>query len=155
MAENYGKLEETTMKIRDIIRSKGGNVISIDMEKTVHDAIKILVKHNIGALLVLDEAGKLVGIITERDILRESAERDSKLRKTKIKDVMTKDLIIGVLEDEIEYTMSILTKNRIRHLPIMDQNSIAGIISIGDVVKAQLDEKEYDNRYLKQYIFGH
>ncbi|HEX9654183.1 MAG TPA: CBS domain-containing protein [bacterium] len=143
------------MKIRDIIRSKGGNVISIDMEKTVHDAIKILVKHNIGALLVLDEAGKLVGIITERDILRESAERDSKLRKTKIKDVMTKDLIIGVLEDEIEYTMSILTKNRIRHLPIMDQNSIAGIISIGDVVKAQLDEKEYDNRYLKQYIFGH
>lgn len=142
------------MTIRDILSTKGANVITIDSEKTVHDAIQILVKHNIGSLLVVDEKGNPVGIITERDILRESAERDNKLRKTIVKDVMTKDLIIGVPDDEIEYTMSIMTKNRIRHMPIMDQNKVVGMISIGDVVKAQLDEQEYNNRYLKQYMFG-
>lgn len=143
------------MKIRDILGAKGASVITIGSEKTVHDAIKILVKHKIGALLVLDESEKLVGIITERDILHESAERDNKLRKTLVKEVMTKNLIIGVLDDDIEYTLGIMTKNRIRHLPIMDQNKIAGIISIGDAVKAQLDEQEFTNRYLKQYMFGH
>ncbi len=143
------------MKIRDILSAKGANVITIGVEKSVHDAIRILVKHRIGVLLVLDETDKLVGIISERDILRESAERDNKLRKTPVKDVMTKDLIIGVLDDDIEYTLGIMTKNRIRHLPIMDQNKIAGIISIGDAVKAQLDEQEFTNRYLKQYMFGH
>lgn len=143
------------MKIKDILKTKGGEVITIEMEKTVHEAIKVLVKHNIGALLVLDKKETLVGIITERDILRECADRSGLLKKTKIKEVMTKDLIIGVLDDEIEYTMGIMTKNRIRHLPILDNNNIVGVISIGDVVKAQLHETEFDNRYLKQYIFGH
>jgi len=142
------------MTVGDILTSKSHNVITITEHKTLHDAIKVLVKHNIGALLVLDEKGELVGIISERDILRESAERDRELRKTKVRDVMSTDLIIGVQDDDISYTMGIMTKNRIRHLPVMDNEKIVGIVSLGDVVKAQLDEREYDNRYLKQYMFG-
>ena len=114
----------------------------------------MLVGHNIGALLVLDEDGKLEGIISERDILRESAERDKMLRTTKISQVMTKNVIIDLPEDDIDYTMGVMTKNRIRHMPIMESEKVVGIISLGDIVNAQLDEREYDNRYLKQYMFG-
>ncbi|RMD94862.1 MAG: CBS domain-containing protein [Calditrichaeota bacterium] len=143
------------MKIKDILESKGHEVITINMNKTVHDAIKVLVEHNIGALLVLDDKGELQGIISERDILRESAERSHLLKQTKVKDIMTRDLIIGLPDDDIEYTMGIMTQNRIRHLPILENDKIVGMISIGDVVKAQLTESEYTNRYLKQYMFGH
>lgn len=142
------------MKIRDILKTKSDEVLTINMEKTVHEAIKVLFKNKIGALLVLDNDEKLVGIISERDVLWECVDRDNLLRKTLIKQVMTKDLIIGVPEDDIDYSMGIMTKNRIRHLPILEKNKIVGIISIGDLVKAQLDEREYDNRYLQQYLFG-
>ena len=102
----------------------------------------------------MDNDGKLEGIISERDILRESADRDKMLRTTKVSQIMTENVIIGVPEDDIEYTMGVMTKNRIRHLPILENKKIAGIISLGDIINAQLDEREYDNRYLKQYMFG-
>ncbi|MCH7753832.1 CBS domain-containing protein [candidate division KSB1 bacterium] len=101
----------------------------------------------------MNNDGKLEGIISERDILRESAERDKMLRTTKVFQGMTENVIVGVPEDDIEYTIGVMTKNRIRHLPILENEKIAGIISLGDIVNAQLDEREYDNRYLKQYMF--
>ena len=67
---------------------------------------------------------------------------------------MTKDVIVGLLDDDMDYTLSVMTKNRIRHLPIMEKDKNVGIISLADVVKGQLDESEHDNRYLKQYMFG-
>ncbi len=142
------------MKIKDVLASKSQEVLTIKRSKTTHEAIQMLVGHNIGALLVLDEDGKLEGIISERDILRESAERDKMLRTTKISQVMTKNVIIGLPEDDIDYTMGVMTKNRIRHMPIMESEKVVGIISLGDIVNAQLDERKYDNRYLKQYMFG-
>lgn len=142
------------MKIKDVLASKSQEVLTIKRSKTTHEAIQMLVGNNIGALLVLDEDGKLEGIISERDILRESAERDKMLRTTKISQVMTKNVIIGLPEDDIDYTMGVMTKNRIRHMPIMESEKVVGIISLGDIVNAQLDEREYDNRYLKQYMFG-
>jgi CBS domain-containing protein len=142
------------MKIRDILEAKGKDVFTIKAESTVHEAIQLLVKHNIGALLVLDEADKLVGIISERDILRESTNEEGDLRSILIKNVMTKDVIIGLPDDKTDYTLGVMTKNRIRHLPIMEGENIAGIISLRDVVRAKLDEQEYNNRYLEQYMFG-
>ncbi len=106
-----------------------------------------------GALLVLDKDGKLEGIIYERDILRESADRDEMLRTTKVSQIMTENVIIGVPEDDIEYTVGVMTKNRIRHLPILEKKNRRHHFT-GDIVNAQLDEREYDNRYLKQYMFG-
>lgn len=143
------------MKIKDVLAAKGRAVYSIDESKTVFEAIQSLVQHKVGALLVLDAKGKLVGIISERDILRECAERYQQLKSTKVRDIMTKDVIIGLLNDNIDYTMGVMTNNRIRHLPIMEDDEIVGIISIGDVVKHQLHDREYENRYLQQYMFGH
>lgn len=142
------------MRITDILRDKKLDVKTINQERTIHAAIKILVEYNIGALPVLDDKGKMVGIISERDILRECAQREQLLKKTRVKDVMTKKMITGFPDDEIEDSLSVMTKHRIRHLPIVSQEQLVGIISLGDAVKAQLDEKEIDNQYLKQYMFG-
>ncbi len=140
------------MQIRDILRSKGVEVMTIRPEATIHDAMTMLVHHRIGSLMVIDERGKIVGIITERDILRECAARSEQVKETRVQEVMTRNLIIGVPDDEIGYVMWIMTQNRIRHLPVMANEKLEGLISIGDVVKAQLEESEFENRYLKDYI---
>ncbi len=142
------------MKLSNILDSKCDEVQTIHEDRTVHDAIKVLFKNRIGALLVLDHQERLVGIISERDVLWECVDRDSLLRRTLVKQVMTTELIIGIPEDDIDHSLAVMTNNRIRHLPVMRGKSIVGIVSIGDLVKAELDESEVDNRYLKQYIFG-
>ncbi|UCC72490.1 MAG: CBS domain-containing protein [Gemmatimonadota bacterium] len=105
--------------------------------------------HRIGALVVTRNHGSVVGIITERDILRESAERSDWLRETCVRDVMTTDVIIGLPDDDLDYVMGIMTKNRIRHLPVLEGDQLAGIISIGDVVNIQLETTGFENRMLK------
>jgi CBS domain-containing protein len=106
----------------------------------------------VGALVVTTAEGKVVGIITERDLLRVCAARSGEIDDTRIAECMPANLIIGLPEDEVGYVMGIMTNNRIRHLPIMNGERLEGIISIGDVVKAQLEETEFENRYLKDYI---
>jgi CBS domain-containing protein len=140
------------MKIRDILRHKGTTVVTIRPQATIHDAMTILVAHHIGSLVVTNDHDKIVGIITERDILRECAARSEQVKETPVRQVMTTNLIIGVPDDDIGYVMGIMTNNRIRHLPIIDGEHLEGLISIGDVVKAQLEETEFENRYLKDYI---
>jgi CBS domain-containing protein len=140
------------MKIRDILHHKGGTVVTIQSQATIHEAMTMLVTHHIGALVVVDDHSRIVGIITERDILRECASRSEQVKATRVREVMTTNLIIGVPEDEVSYVMGIMTHNRIRHLPIIASDRLEGIISIGDVVKAQLEETEFENRYLKDYL---
>ncbi len=103
---------------------------------------------------MVSDGDSIVGIITERDILRESAERSEKLQETTVADIMTKDVIIGVPEDDLDYVMGIMTKNRIRHLPVLEKDKLAGILSIGDVVGAHLRQTAFENRMLKDYIHG-
>ncbi|HXG21121.1 MAG TPA: CBS domain-containing protein [Methylomirabilota bacterium] len=140
------------MKVRDLLQVKGSAVITIHPQATLYDALTALVHHRIGSLVVLDDAGKVAGIITERDLLRECLTRGEQLKALQVRDVMTTHLIIGVPEDQIGYVMGIMTQNRIRRLPIMQGQHLEGLISIGDVVKAQLEETEFENRYLKEYI---
>ena len=142
------------MLVRDILRKKGSHVVTIEAHRTVQDAIRSLVDNNIGALLVTSADDQLVGIFTERDILREAAVRPGQLSETLVGDVMTRSVVIGVLEDTIEYVMGIMTQNRIRHLPVLEEDELVGIVSIGDVVNAQLRETEFENRLLKDYIHG-
>ena len=151
------------MRISDILRQKGSDVVTIAVDKTVHDAICNLNEHGIGALIVTGEGGEISGIITERDIMRECGERCVLLDDSAqvhgacpalVKDVMTKDVIIGVPDDELNYVMAVMTKNKIRHLPILEEGKLAGIISIGDVVNAHVEEAHYENRLLKDYIQG-
>lgn len=142
------------MKVREILAIKGEHVHTIEPDRTVLDAVALLVEHGIGALLVREAGGAVAGIISERDVLRECLHRSAELGRIRVGDVMTRDLVVCVLDDEVDYAMGIITKNRIRHLPVMDDNRVAGMISIGDLVKASLDAAEYENRYLKEYITG-
>lgn len=140
------------MQVKDILRAKETTVVTIQPDATVHAAMQTMVTHHIGSLIVIDDQGKVIGIITERDILRECTARSEQVKATLVQQVMTKDLIIGVPDDEVGYVMGVMTQNRIRHLPILDGGTLKGLISIGDVVKAQLEATEFENRYLREYI---
>ncbi len=141
------------MKIKDIVKTKGPTVFSIHPDKTVRDAIDMLVQYNIGALLVVDDA-RPIGIFTERDTLRVCARAGVRLEDVRIGDVMTKDLIIGQLEDEIDDSMKVMTEKHLRHLPILEHGYVAGMVSIGDLVKSLLDANAVTILYLRDYITG-
>lgn len=150
------------MRIRDILLEKGKKVITIDANRNIHDAIGILNEHRIGALIVTGEDEEVVGIITERDILRRCGDHcvsmndlitsEESAFSSLVKDAMTRELVIGVPDDDPNYAMGVMTKNRIRHLPILDEGRLAGIISIGDLVNAHIEEKVIKSRTLKDYI---
>jgi CBS domain-containing protein len=141
------------MNVQTILDQKDSpNVVTIEPERALQDAVERLVEHNIGSLVVVDASGKPVGIITERDILKTCANGCEKLATTKVADAMTADLIVGEAGDAIDYVMGIMTKNRIRHLPILREGGLCGMVSIGDVVKVQRQETEYENRHLREYI---
>lgn len=142
------------MRIRDILRVKGNDVVTISSDHMVMGAIKVLVEHDIGAVVVEDH-DEIRGIFTERDVLRLAAAGATVLRDTRVSDVMATEVVVGVEDDEVDYVMEIMTRNRIRHLPIVDEEgALAGLVSIGDVVNALRREMEAENRYLRDYIAG-
>ncbi len=151
------------MRASDILLEKGRGVVTIGPDRTVHDAICTMNDHKIGALIVTGKDGGVVGIITERDVLQMCGEQCVQLEKPAqdaagcpalVQDVMTRDVVVGVPGDQLDYLMGVMTKNRVRHLPIMDVGQLVGIVSIGDVVRAHLGEAVYENRQLRDYIHG-
>ncbi len=151
------------MRVRDVLRQKGSDVVTIEPDRTLHVAICRLNEYKIGALIVTGGGGEVAGIITERDILRMCGERCVRLDEPDLDltgcpalvgDNMSRELVIGLPDDELDYVMGVMTQNRVRHLPIMDDGELVGIISIGDVVRAHRQEAEYENRMLKDYIHG-
>lgn len=143
------------MNVRTILEQKASSeVYTIEPHRTVQEAIERLVEHNVGSLVVVDEKESPAGIITERDILRCCADEPEKMATTKVDEVMSSDLIVGEPDDGIDYVMGIMTKNRIRHLPIVRDRELRGMVSIGDVVEVQLQETKYENRHLRDYITG-
>lgn len=152
------------MRIIDILNEKGSSVVTIGAEQSIHQAISKLNQYRLGALVVTGDDEKIVGIITERDILHVCGSRCARLEEAPaadepdcpslVEDAMTSDIVIGVPDDDLNYAMGIMTKNRIRHLPIMDNEKLVGIISIGDLVNAHFEEKVLENRTLKEYIQG-
>jgi CBS domain-containing protein len=139
------------MILRDILRTKGSGVYTIRPEATLADVVAKLVEYNCGSLVVC-EGDEMVGIITERDILRACAANGGQLQDKLVRDVMTRNVTTGSPEDGIGDTMGLLTAKRVRHLPILEHGKLAGMISIGDVVKAQHDSLVAENHHLKSYI---
>ena len=127
------------MKIESILATKSSNVITVGPDQSLREAVNLLAEHNIGVLIVVDEPGRPIGIISERDIIREAARTKAALDQA-VSRVMTEDLITASPEDDLETVLQTMTARRFRHLPIMDQDRLIGVISIGDVVKAQLDK---------------
>ena len=140
------------MKIAEIDKLKRVKLQTIEPETTVHDASRKLVQFNIGALPVCDAEGCLIGIITERDILRATAKEGSGALTLKVAAVMTRQVITCVDEEEVASAMEVMTERRIRHLPVLREGRLVNIISIGDLVKATLDESRQEIRYLRDYV---
>ncbi|HBY06715.1 MAG TPA: hypothetical protein DEH22_02590 [Chloroflexi bacterium] len=126
------------MKIADVLATKGANVITIQPQQTIKEAVDLMEKHNIGGLVVLDEAGKIIGILTERDLIRYAATEQPTFAAP-VSAIMTKNIIVGVMQDEIDSVAHTMTEKRFRHLPVVEGGQLVGILTIGDVVKAQRD----------------
>ena len=144
------------MTLREILQSKGSNVHTISPQASLDDVVQKLVACNCGSLVVCDtDGGRMLGIITERDILRACAKHSGQpLAALRVGDAMTRDLATGTLNDSVEATMGLMTERRIRHLPIIEDGRLAGLVSIGDVVKIQYEQLSMENHYLKNYIHG-
>lgn len=143
------------MILREILQTKGTLVHTIERDDSLQEVVDRLVRHNCGSLLVVDSrAGEMImsGIITERDILRACATHRCPLNALTVADAMTTDVVTGSPCDSIEDTMGIMTVRRIRHLPVIDDGALVGLISIGDIVKTQHDRLTMENHYLKSYL---
>jgi len=147
-------MADSSQKVRDFLRTRTRPVITIGPNDSAEMAIRKLVDNDIGALPVCDAKGSIHGIISERDLLKECAERPKSLAGTKIKDLMVTDVVIGVLDDDLDYVMDIMTQRCFRHLPIMEGTELRGMISIRDVVDELLKQSKSHVRFLSDYISG-
>ena len=142
------------MNIQTILATKGPDVITVSPEQTVRDALATLARHNFGALVVINSSRRPVGIISERDIVRLAA-RNEDCFSVLVGEVMTKNVITGVRQDELRAVANTMTEHRIRHLPIVDeQDELIGIISIGDIVKAERNHFEGEADTLRTQILA-
>jgi len=154
------------MRIKDLLDEKGTEVITIDDSQSIHAAIVKLNHHGIGSLIVTGEDGHIAGIVTERDILKSCGSHCTNMQAPareqvpcpfQVREIMTRDLVIGVPDDDLNYVMGVMIKHRIRHLPILDNGKLAGMISVGDLINAHFEENIFESRTLKDYIhtWGH
>ncbi|MDP6444037.1 MAG: CBS domain-containing protein [Pirellulaceae bacterium] len=141
------------MKLRDVLSAKDNALQTIEPSASLAQVVAKLVDANCGSLIVVD-ADVMVGIITERDILRTVATCGDPLAEIEVYERMTGDVITGDPNDDIQSAMATMTNHRIRHLPVMKDGSLSGMISIGDLVKTQQDLLAVENHYLKTYIQG-
>ena len=140
--------------VSDILDGKGGDVLRIDADATVYEAIERMVEANVGSLLVF-EHGRLRGIVTERDYLRRVAVQGRDERTTPVREIMTRELVYVGPEASIDECMAVMTERRIRHLPVLgDARDVLGIVSIGDLVKFQSNEQSVQIQFLTEYISG-
>ncbi|MEX2472136.1 MAG: CBS domain-containing protein [Gemmatimonadota bacterium] len=141
------------MRISDVLRSKGSNVITIGPDRTVLDVVRTLVRHNIGATVVVED-GRPVGIVSERDILKLTARGPDALASIRVRALMTRELVTSEPDDDLDHVMNLMTNHRVRHLPILADGELVGIVSIGDVVNRLRSESDEANRHLMSYIAG-
>lgn len=140
------------MKAKDILEVKGSRVVTVDKDTTVFDAMSIFSANRVGSLLVVDKDDKILGIIGARDVLNAVIKSYDDIKTMVVDKIMTSNLIVGSIDDDIDYIQAVMTENRIRHVPIFEGNDLKGLVSIGDVVKSQMKEKDVENKYLKDYI---
>ncbi len=139
--------------IKQLLAEKGSEIWSIGPQETVLQAIRDMAEKGIGALVVLDN-GKLVGIISERDYARKVILRSKASHDTKVAEIMTTPVVCGRLDQTVDECMALITDKRVRHLPIIEQDQVIGVISIGDLVKSIIAEQQFVIEQLEHYISG-
>jgi len=142
------------MNVNDILKAKGREVATIAPDATVADAVRLLHHRSIGALVVSGDGNRLDGIVSERDIVHALAERGATVLDMRVSELMTRRVVTCAPNDTIAELMGEMTRRRIRHLPVVDRGRLAGLVSIGDVVKNRLEEMEFETTSLRQFIAG-
>ncbi|HET6629197.1 MAG TPA: CBS domain-containing protein [Woeseiaceae bacterium] len=140
-------------QVRHLLDAKGRDVLSIAPDASVLDAIRLMAEKGIGALVVLED-GALVGVVTERDYARKVILKGRSSSTTAVRDIMTADVVTTSSHRSVEECMNTVTEKRIRHLPVVDDGRLTGIISIGDLVKAVIADQQEAIEHLQQYING-
>ncbi len=152
VAKSFGHMD-VSGTIRAILNRKSGDVFSISPDATVFQAIEMMDKKNVGALLVMEE-DRLIGIISERDYTRKVFLRGKRSRETKVAEIMSTNLTVTHPREPIEKCLRLMTDKRIRHLPVLDGDKLVGVISIGDLVKWTLSCQSAAIAHLENYIHG-
>ncbi len=143
------------MIVRDLLNSKGKEIVSIDAASSVEDAIRSMNTRKISAIMVTDK-GKTVGIFTERDVVRCYLSSGGKsFKELKIGDFMIRDLMVAVPEDDLNNISAIMVEKNIRHLPVLENNKVVGMLSIRDIIQVQVKKLTSEIHYLKDYITGY
>jgi CBS domain-containing protein len=140
------------MQVRQILERKGREVITTSPETTLEEAARLLKSHRIGALVVTDGDGGVLGIVSERDIVCALAEHGAVCGERPVSGVMTVDLAVCTPDDTTDTLMEVMTRQRVRHLPVIENGKLAGIVSIGDVVKSRMEEIAFEAEQMKMYI---
>ncbi|MFA1547247.1 CBS domain-containing protein [Actinomadura chokoriensis] len=140
------------MRIRDILRRKGDTVATVRPDATVRQLLAILAEHNIGAVVVSPDGASISGIVSERDVVRRLHDRGAGLLDRPVSDIMTAEVRSCAPGDRVEDLRLTMTEHRFRHVPVVEDGRLAGIVSIGDVVKSAIDELESEREHLVGYI---
>ena len=140
------------MNVAGILKVKGSDVITAAPSDSIAAVSSILGEKRIGAVLIVDDARKLCGVLSERDVVRGLSESGDDCLKLKASDLMTSDVVTTSPSETIDSVMALMTEKRIRHLPVLEDGELAGFISIGDVVKSRMDEVEREAAALRDYI---
>ena len=141
----------TGNRLYEILEEKGGDVFEIDAEASVFEAVQLMVEMNTGSLLVTD-GGEITGIVTERDYLRRVTLEGRAERETAVREVMSSPLIVASRETTIDECMALMTDRRIRHVPVVEEGKVVGLVSIGDLVKFKSKLQTFEIQYLTDYI---
>jgi CBS domain-containing protein len=144
--------KEAAMIVKSIIDTKGGDVVTLEPSVSLDTAAKLLAERRIGAVVVLGADDRVVGILSERDIVREIADHGVAAMQQQVSQVMTRKVVTCTLDETLHSIMERMTAGKFRHVPVIDQGRLAGIISIGDVVKHRIEEMEQESDALKSYI---
>ena len=140
------------MKVESILKNKGGEIISVSPTDSVMHAVEVLCKYKVGALMVREASGAIAGVLSERDVARNLPEFGGDLLDKHVSSIMTANVITCDVHDDIAEVMEVMTSKKIRHLPVLEDGKLVGVISIGDVVKLKIAEAEAEAEVLKQYI---
>jgi CBS domain-containing protein len=138
-------------RVKEILDEKGHDVLQIEADASVFDAVKKMVDAGVGSLLVIEER-EIAGIFTERDYLRRMTLEGRDDKETPVRDVMSSPLVVVTPQNTIDECMAMMTDRRIRHLPVVDDGDVVGIVSIGDIVKFKSKQQSFEIKYLTDYI---
>jgi CBS domain-containing protein len=140
------------MRVSNLLEGKGSMVVTVTREATVGDVVAELTHHRIGALVVSPDGQRIEGIVSERDIVKRLSVLNTRLLDEPVSSIMSTDVRVTAPTDDVESIMNLMTERRIRHVPVVEDGRLVGIISIGDVVKSRIGELEKDRNELMEYI---